>query len=27
MEFDVNLKLYRKDIKPIFSIEKNEGDK
>ncbi len=27
MEFDVNLKLYRKDIKPLFSIEKNEGDK
>jgi hypothetical protein len=27
MEFDINLQLNRKDVKPVFNIEKNEGDK
>lgn len=27
IELDVNLQLNRKDIKPLFNVEKNEGDK
>ena len=27
MELDITLQLNRKDIKPLFNVEKNEGDK
>ena len=27
MELDVSLQLNRKDIKPLFNVDKNEGDK